>query len=96
MQDEIAASWQAAFIQRLRASDCAEALKQASLDGRLGDWTKALTAVVVETCSTVGWRASAKGHPLELLPVTRGEYLALDVMAFAEGSNAWRFPTAVF
>ena len=39
--------------------------------------------------------ASAKGHKLELLPIQRSEYLALDVMAFAEGEKRWRFPVAV-
>jgi hypothetical protein len=39
--------------------------------------------------------ASAKGHKLELLPIHRSEYLALDVMAFAGGEKRWRFPVAV-
>jgi hypothetical protein len=43
----------------------------------------------------MGWRASAKQHLLELLPIARCEYLALDVMAFAEDDRRWLFPTAV-
>src|SRR5580700_5307780 len=44
-----------------------------------------LTTTVVEACGVIGLRASAKGHELDLLPVPRSEYLALDVTAFAEG-----------
>lgn len=70
-------------------------LKSASLEGRLSSWTKALTACVVDSCRDIGWRASARGHECELLPVCRSEYLALDVMAFTEGEKRWLFPSAV-
>src|SRR5262249_4992657 len=33
-------------------------------------------------CGASGWVASAKGHVSKLLPVTRSEYLVLDVVAF--------------
>ncbi len=42
----------------------------------------------------MGWRVSARGHKLELLPVSRSEYLGLDLMAFPEGDKEWRFPIA--
>lgn len=70
-------------------------LKEAALVGKLGAWTRELTAVVVSTCNAMGWRASAKGHRLELLPVIGSEYLSVDVMAFPEGKKRWRFPSAV-
>lgn len=54
-----------------------------------------MTDAAVRTCSALGLMASAKGHKLELLPIRRSEYLVLDVMAFAEGPNRWRFPTVV-
>ena len=41
------------------------------------------------------WRASAKGHPLDLLPIAHSEYLGLDVIAFAAGQTRWRFPVAL-
>ena len=61
----------------------------------MGQWTKLLTAAVVETCESMGWSGSARQHRLELLPIAQSEYLALDVMAFAEGERRWRFPAAV-
>lgn len=72
-----------------------EPLKIASIAGRLGLWTVSLTSCVVTACQESGWRASAKGHECELLPVRRSEYLAIDVTAFAEGDKRWLFPTAV-
>ena len=55
-----------------------------------------LTSVVVAACETMGWQASAKWHPLDLLPMPRSEYLAMDVMAFPAGVRRWPFPVAVF
>ena len=88
--------WQSAFYETVNRYEIAEPLRDASLREDLRAWTTALTAVVVATCASVGWRASAKGHRADLLPVSRGEYLALDAMAFAGGESRWRFPTAVF
>ncbi len=88
-------TWQGAFMQTVRRHEYAGPLRHAALDAHLGEWTALLTGVVVATCGAVGWQASAKGHHLELLPVGRGEYLAMDVMAFAGDGGRWRFPTAV-
>jgi hypothetical protein len=87
--------WRAAFLQTVEQHERAQPLKDAALAGRLGAWTKELTAVAVSTCQSLGWQASAKGHRLELLPVTGSEYLGIDVMAFAQGKTRWRFPAAV-
>ena len=95
MSADITERFRSAFFDSVRADRSSEALKQSAIDGRLMAWTKAMTAVVVQACQTLGWQASAKSHPLTLLPVQRSEYLALDVMAFAEGQNRWRFPTAI-
>lgn len=70
-------------------------LKDASLSGKLKPWTTTLTECVVSACRDIGWRASARAHECELLPVSRSEYLALDVMAFSAGDKRWLFPTAV-
>jgi hypothetical protein len=43
----------------------------------------------------IGWQATAKHHPLTLLPIQHGEYLGIDVMAFADTNQRWPFPTAV-
>lgn len=88
-------SWRTTFFQTMRQHKNAVLLQEASLKGQLGKWTTALTGVVVSTCEVMGWRASAKGHKLDLLPVPRHEYLSQDVMAFAEGDKRWRFPVAV-
>jgi len=78
-----------------QAGELAGELKQAASAANLGAWTRALTEAAIRTCSGLGLMASAKGHKLELLPIHRSEYLALDVMAFAEGEKRWRFPVAV-
>lgn len=88
--------WQAAFWQAVQQHYNAVPLRDAALAGRLGDWTQALTGVVVAACEAMGWQASAKWHPLDLLPMPRSEYLALDVMAFPAGAHRWQFPVAVF
>jgi hypothetical protein len=95
MKASIDEQWRAAFLQTVQQHDRAQALKEAALEGRLGAWTKELTAVVVSTCKSLGWQASAKDHRLELLPVTGSEYLGIDVMAFPQGKTRWRFPAAV-
>jgi hypothetical protein len=88
--------WRLAFYETVNQHEIAGPLRDASLKEDYRAWTTALTAVVVATCSSIGWRASAKGHRAELLPVSRGEYLGMDAMAFAGGEGRWRFPTAVF
>ncbi len=87
--------WQSQFGQIIRQPGNANALKEAAIQKRLGDWTKALTATVIATCDAMDWHASAKGHPLDSLPVSREEYLALDVIAFERGDKQWRLPIAV-
>jgi len=69
-------------------------LRDAALAGRLRPWTQALTGAAVEACHRLGWRASAQGHHAKLLPVSRGEYLSLDLVAFGAGESRWRFPLA--
>jgi hypothetical protein len=88
-------TWREALLHAVQQHGYAGALKDASLSGTLGQWTKLLTAAVVETCESMGWQASAIGHKLELLPVAMSEYLALDVTAFGDGIKLWRFPKAV-
>ena len=95
MSSELPTRFRLAFFEALRAGESAGALKQSALDGRLANWTRALTTVAVEACGRMGWQASAKAHKLNLLPVQRSEYLALDVMAFPDGEKRWRFPAAV-
>lgn len=87
--------WRTAFLQIIQQHENASVLKEAALQERLGDWTKALTTVVIATCKALCWKSSAKGHRLDLLPAPRCEYLSLDVVAFPEGEKRWRFPIAV-
>lgn len=96
MSGSLAHQWKDCFGATVRRSEHAEPLEQAAASARLGDWTKALTRVVVETSEACGWRATARGHRLEMLPVPQSEYLSLDVVAFAPGEKRWQFPTAVF
>jgi len=95
MNNEFPPQFRAALLGTLREEVYASALRSASLDNHLGSWTAVLTNAAVQTCHRLGWRASAKGHQATLLPVNRGEYLALDVMAFAPGETRWLFPLAI-
>ena len=95
MTDELAGNFRAALLGTLREEGHAVPLRMSALSGRLTPWTTALTGASVEACHRLGWRASAKGHHAELLPVSRGEYLNMDVMAFGAGQSRWRFPLAV-
>lgn len=84
-----------AMVQALRYGDTASRFRQAAANALLEPWTTALTAVVVSACEALGLSASAKGHKLDLLPVGRSEYLALDVTAFSKGESRWRFATVI-
>ena len=95
MVDDLPNRFRSALMDTLRAENHADPLREAAIAGRLMSWTKALTSASVDTCSRLGWDASAKGHESRLLPVSRGEYLGLDVIAFARGERRWRFPLAV-
>src|SRR3989338_2345658 len=95
MTDELPSRFRAALMETLKEERHAEPLREAALAGRLMPWTKALTSAAVDAAARLGWSASAKGHETQLLPVSRGEYLGLDVIAFAWGERRWRFPLAV-
>lgn len=97
LMETLAGQWFDTFIETVQRHEMAVPLKEAALEGQLGKWTESLTDVVVSTCEYLGWQASARGYPYYPHPVTREEYLGLDVMAFEKGSEArWRFPVAVF
>lgn len=98
MSRDIALRWRDAFFAAVQQHETAQQLKEAALAGRLGDWTKGLTGVVVRSCEALGWRAAAKGYALDVLPQAGQEYLGMDIMAFEGGAagRGWRFPVAVF
>lgn len=98
-QVDVAARWREAFLECAQASDAREAIREAASTEDLARWTSLLTGVVVQSCQTLGWRAAAKGHRLDLLPLARSEYLGLDVTAFVETPQPhtpWAFPVGVF
>lgn len=95
MRANLREEFRAAFFTAAQDGPASARLRDAALRGPLGEWTRALTTTVVEVCGAVGLRASAKGHELDLLPVPRSEYLALDVTAFAEGPRRWIYPTLI-
>ena len=88
--------WRHRLFRILETNDAGMPLKEAALAGKLGDWTRHLTGAVVAACGVMGWRAAAKGHLGDVLPVARNEYLSLDVIAFPESGARWTFPIAVF
>lgn len=100
MISALAEIWHSAFMKALQRHEASRPLKEAATTGRLGDWTQALTDVVVDTCEQLGWQTAAKWHKGNLLPVGRSEYLALDAVAFdarrPHGLPPWPFPVAVF
>lgn len=97
MAQALASQWFSGFMETASRHESAAALREAALASRLGEWTRALTTVVVASCGTMGWQGAAKGHQSKLLPVSRQEYLGLDVIAFeSQGQRRWRFPVAVF
>jgi len=101
---EISKDWYKAFLNMLKEHELATALKEAAIKGSMGKWTKFLTTVVIKSCKKLGWSACAKDHVSKFLPISRGEYLSLDVMAFKEEKKdmyeinelEWSFPVAVF
>lgn len=96
----LAEAWYAAFMETLQRHEVSRPLKEAAVAARLGNWTKALTSIVVDVCLQMGWRTAAKWHRGDVLPITRSEYLALDAVAFKAAQNVppscWPFPIAVF
>lgn len=92
-------AWREAFDAEIRAPELATPLKEASLAGRLGNWTTSLTRGVVQACRHAGWEAAAKGFPCNRLPTPGQEYLGIDVMALppsTENLPTWPSPLAVF
>src|SRR3984957_1551767 len=97
MAHALAERWFAKFMETVRGHQAAGLLRDAAIRAQLGDWTRALTSVVVATCEAMEWKGAAKGHRSSLLPVSRQEYLGLDAIAFEPvGERRWRFPVAVF
>jgi len=100
MTASLAEAWYASFMETLRRHEASRPLKEAAAAGRLGDWTQALTSIVVDVCQQMGWQTAARWHRADVLPVSRSEYLALDAMAFDVGRDGisphWPFPVAVF
>lgn len=82
MASNLARHWRDAFWQTSQAYETAQRLREAANTERLGLWTQELTSVVIETCQAVGLQAAAKRNILDLLPIRRQEYLAIDVMTF--------------
>jgi hypothetical protein len=97
MSETLLKNWRDAFFQGVQTHETTQPLREAALAGRLGDWTASLTTAVVQSCKELGWAAAARGHLVDVLPVPRNEYLALDVMAFqASAGSRWPLPVAAF
>ncbi|MCR4433940.1 MAG: hypothetical protein NUV70_07820 [Caldiserica bacterium] len=89
--------WYKVFRRLLKYSRWAEPLRESALAGELGRWTEQLTGAVVATCDSLGWKAVAKGYPGQALPISKQEYLAVDVMAFpSQVEPCWQRPIAAF
>lgn len=87
--------WKESFLRTIRRHEYSSLLREAAVQECMGDWTKCLTDAVIESCESLGWKASAKGHQLQHLPISHYEYLTLDIIAFGSESGRWPFPIAV-
>lgn len=84
-------------METVKGHEASTHLRDAAIQGRLQQWTETLTAVVIATCETKGWKGAARGHQSTILPISRQEYLSLDVVAFdIAGTRQWRLPHAIF
>src|SRR5438552_3432966 len=93
----LAERWFAVFMEAVKTHEASTTLRETMQMGVLKDWTQALTGIVIDTFGEMGWRGAARAHKSDLLPVSRSEYLALDVVAFETiGDRRWRFPLAAF
>lgn len=94
--------WKAVFMNVVQQHENALPLREASLNGNLKKWTTELTYIVSSSCRALSWEVAALGHKMEKLPVSREEYLSLDITAFEKkwehesGGKRWPFPMAVF
>ena len=88
--------WRHRLFRILESDDSGKTLNDAAIAGKLRVWTTNLSGSVVAACGVMGWRAAARGHLGDVLPVARNEYLALDVIAFSKSEARWPLPVAVF
>ncbi|MGQ0668981.1 MAG: hypothetical protein ACT4PO_04805 [Actinomycetota bacterium] len=97
MSDELrsAGRWWGELRAAIRAPDLAPQLQAAADGACLRPWTELLTLAVVRACGAVGWVCAAKQAGANPLPISRAEYLGIDVLAFAPG-RGWRRPVAAF
>lgn len=97
MMETIAQRWFDGFMGTVKTHEASMTLREAMQREELKHWTQALTGIVVGTFVQMGWRGAARGHKSDLLPISRSEYLSLDVVAFeSAGDRRWRFPVGVF
>ncbi|NLH78501.1 MAG: hypothetical protein GX465_15830 [Acidobacteria bacterium] len=96
MNGELASRWKETFFRLLESDPRASQLKEASLEEDLGKWTILLTDLVTDNCRALGWSPAAIGHTCRTIPVSKSEYLKIDVMAFSDSITKWQFPIAVF
>lgn len=89
--------WYKEFMRQVRKTPWAEGLREAALAGTLGRWTKLLTEVVARACEELGFQVAARGKDFRILPISRQEYLGLDVLPFPKGeSPRWVKPVIAF
>jgi hypothetical protein len=95
----VAQRWFGAFMETVKTHEASTTLREAAERGELKHWTQALTGIVVGTFPKMGWHGAARGHKSDLLPVSRSEYLELDVVAFeivGSRSETAAFPYGFF
>ena len=88
--------WRSHLFRILERPEVGKPLQSAALAGKLATWTSELTARLWKPAPQWDGELPPRGILARCCPVARGEYLALDVVAFADSSARWPFPTAVF
>jgi len=94
MDKELLKKWKELFYSVIDDVTVSDELKKAVFQNNLGEWTKILTDVVVETSKKMGWVSCARNNKAEILPISRNEYLTIDVVSFPKSNCEWKFPVA--
>lgn len=95
VRSRLMSEWHRAFRAAIRDESVAPQLQAAADGARLRPWTELLTAAIAHACGDLGWDCAAKRAGRGPLPVSRDEYLGIDVLAFEPGTG-WRGPIAAF
>lgn len=89
--------WYSAFWSQVRKYPWADGLKEAAISEKLKEWTDQLTKLLIYTFEQMKFKTVARGSKSDALPVSRQEYLGIDLLVFPNTNRAiWRKPIIAF